>query len=172
MLRVWFNGAEPRFVVISERSFAGKNASPNLLPDAATDVQRKVANILVGHAKFDGDHEDVVVRQIRFLECAYFLNNAPLKQAYDFSSVVEIASKAVKLPREYASGLSALDTTEHVVEDRSARLLGALALGERPHDAQPVLRRDQVQLGELGVDGEHLTVFVLGGFAAVYEEVV
>ena len=47
---VWFNSAEPRFVEISERGFAIEYAAPDLFADAALDVYRKVADILVGHA--------------------------------------------------------------------------------------------------------------------------
>ena len=98
IVRVRLNGAELRFVEISERGVAGKNAAADFLPDAAADVHGQVADILVGHAELDGDHEHVVGRQIRFLERADFLNDPALKQADDFSAVVKVAGEPVQLP--------------------------------------------------------------------------
>ena len=92
-----------------------------------------------------------------------------LKKADDLPAVVEIAGEAVEFPRQDGIGFALFDAAKHVIEDLPARLLGALAFGERPGDVQLIPRGDGVQLGKLRVNREHLTVFVLREYAAVNE---
>ena len=90
--------AQRGIVKVSEGSLAGKEAAPDFLADATADVDREVADILVRHAKLDGNHEHVVGRQVRSFKGANFLNDSPLKQADNLAAVVEVAGEAVKFP--------------------------------------------------------------------------
>ncbi|HKW29979.1 MAG TPA: hypothetical protein VJT54_11625 [Verrucomicrobiae bacterium] len=98
ILRVRLDGAELRFVTISQRGFAEIDAAPHLFTDATLNVHRKVADVLIRHTKLDGNHEHVVGRQICLLERANLLNDAALQEADDLSAVVEIAGEPIQFP--------------------------------------------------------------------------
>lgn len=144
-------------------------ATANLLPDTAANVHREVSDVLVRHAQLNGDHENVVAGQVCSFKGADFVDDAALKQSDDPAAVVEIAGETVELPGQYGVGLAPLDATQDIVEHLSAGFFGALTFAESPNNEESLASSDGIQLRDLSVDGENLSILVLGGFAAVDE---
>ncbi|HUJ42341.1 MAG TPA: hypothetical protein VLW52_01915 [Opitutaceae bacterium] len=92
------DGPQTRLIDVPDGGLAVEDAAPDPLADAALDVDRKVADILVRHPELDRDHEDVVGGQVGLFEGADLLNLPALEHAYHLPAVVEVPGDAVELP--------------------------------------------------------------------------
>src|SRR5438309_1803043 len=120
-----FDCSESRLVEVAKRSFASKDAAPNFLSQATTDVQRQITNVLIGHAELDSDHQNVIAWKICFLESADFLNDAALEHSDNAAAVVEVARQTIKFPSENCIGFAPFNSSKHFIENFATGCFGA-----------------------------------------------
>ncbi len=96
---------------------------------------------------------------------------AGVEQVNDPPAVHRVAREPVRIPREDARRLTALDPRHHLVEHRAARHLGGLGLDELGGHGEGFLAGMLAQLGKLRLNREHLALLVVGGLAGIEKEI-
>jgi len=92
---------------------------------------------------------------------------AAIEEVEYLASVQCVPRQSIRMPREDAGSLPVSDAPQHLVEYRTAWVLGTLRLLKFSNDVEVVPLGMPFQLLNLGLNRHGLTVFFLGRFATV-----
>src|SRR4051812_9290889 len=98
ILSVGFDCPKSRFIVIAKGSLAVIDASPNFFSDSSTNIYREVPNVLIRHAEFDRDHQNVVRGQVSFFKRTNLLNGSALEHSDYLTAVIEVPRQSIEFP--------------------------------------------------------------------------